>query len=72
MRRLHDLIDGRHGAAVGCVLLKCVQLNYLMRNPTQAEFCAEFQLTGSWQSVHKYMDENNLNALAKANRVVIF
>ena len=72
LQRLHALIDGRRGAAVGCVLLKCVQLNYLVKNPTQAEFCSEFQLTGSWQSIHKYMDENNLNALAKANRGVIF
>ena len=72
IQRLHDLIDGRNGAAVGCVLLRCVQDNLLTRNPTQAEFCSEFQLTGSWQSIHKYMDDNNLNALSKANRVVIF
>ena len=72
MRRLHELIDGRNGADVGCVLMRCVQENYLMRNPTQAEFCAEFQLIGSWQSIYKYMNEDCLNALSKANRVVIF
>ena len=72
MMRLHQLIDGRYGADVGSVLLRCVQENLLSRNPTKAEFCAEFHLVGSWQSIHKYMDENNLNALSKANRIVIF
>lgn len=72
LERLHALIDGRVGADVGCVLLRCIQENLLIRNPTKAEFCSEFQLSGSWQSIHKYMDENNLNALSKANRVMIF
>ena len=72
IQRMHALIDGRSGADVGCVLLKCIQENWLIRNPTKAEFCAEFELIGSWQSIHKYMDENNLNALTKANRIVIF
>lgn len=72
LQRLHLLIDGRGGATVGSVLLKCKQENYLMANPTQAQFCSEFQLVGSWSAIHNYMDENNLNALEKANRIVIF
>lgn len=72
LRRLHELIDGRRGADVGCVLMHCRQQNWLSRNPTKAEFCSEFRLIGSWQSVHKYLDENNLNALERANRIVVF
>lgn len=72
MQRLHDLIDGRKGAAVGSVLLKCVQQNFLRKTPTQAEFCSEFQLTGSWSAIHNYMDENNEKALARANAIIIF
>lgn len=72
MQRLHDLIDGRKGAAVGSVLLKCVQLNYLSKAPTQAEFCSEFQLTGTWSAIHNYMDTNSIKALARANAIIIF
>lgn len=72
MRRLHQLIDGRSGAAVGSVLMKCIQENWLSRNPTRAEFCGEFALAGTWSAIHNYLDENNENALAKANKVVIF
>ena len=72
MQRLHKLIDGSRGADVGCVLLRCVQENYLIRNPTRAEFCSEFRLVGSWGAIHNYMDENSENALLRANKVVIF
>lgn len=72
LKRLHTLIDGRGGADVGCVLMKCIQENYLLRNPTRAEFCAEFQLRGTWSAIHNYLDDNNENALARANKTVIF
>ena len=72
MERLHALIDRRKGAAVGSVLLKCVQLNYLSKAPTQAEFCSEFQLTGTWSAIHNYMDTNSTKALARANGIIIF
>lgn len=34
LERLHELIDGENGAAVGSVLLKCMQLGYLKKTPT--------------------------------------
>ena len=72
LKRLHELIDGENGAAVGSVLLKCMQEKWLSRKPTQTEFCSEFSLKGTWSAIHNYMDENNGNAWAKAERVVIF
>ena len=71
LARLHQLIDGCRGADVGSVLLHCVQKNYLTRRPTRKEFMSEFELLGSWGSIHKYMDEGNLNALERANRICV-
>lgn len=71
LERLHGLIDGRRGADVGAVLLRARQVGYLARNPTQAEFRSEFQLIGTWQAISKYMSDNNLNALDRANKVLI-
>lgn len=70
--RLHALIDGQRGAAVGSVLLRCVQQGYLRKCPTQVEFCSEFELIGTWSSIHNYMNENSVKALVRANAIVIF
>lgn len=72
LKRLHQLIDGKKGADVGCVLLKCKQDGYIIRKPTQAEFKSEFKLIGTWQAIHNYMNENEMNALDRANKVIIF
>lgn len=72
LRRLHQLIDGRRGADVGSVLLKCLLDGYIGRRPTQREFEEEFQLIGGWRAIHKYMDDNNENALIRSNKVIIF
>ena len=72
IKRLHELIDGRKGADVGCILMKCVQKGWLTHKPTQTEFSSEFQLKGSWSAIYKYMDEENGNAWYRANQVVIF
>ena len=72
LKRLHQLIDGKKGADVGCVLLKCKQDGYIIRKPTQAEFKSEFELIGTWQAIHNYMSDNDMNALDRANKVIIF
>ena len=72
LKRLHQLIDGKKGADVGCVLLKCKQDGYIPRNPTQAEFKSEFALKGTWQAIHNYLNEDDMNALDRANKVIIF
>ena len=72
LKRLHELIDGENGAAVGSVLLKCMQLGYLKKTPTQAEYVSEFQLIGTWSAIHNYMDNNSWKALSRANKVIIF
>ena len=72
LRRLHQLIDGRRGADVGSVLFKCLIEGLISRRPTRKEFETEFQLLGSWTSIHKYMDDNNVNALDRANKIIIF
>ena len=72
LSRLHQLIDGRKGADVGCVLLKSVQDGYLSRRPTQNEFISEFTLIGSWTAIHNYMNDNSEKALDRANKVIIF
>lgn len=72
LNRLHQLIDGRSGADVGCVLLKARQENYITRNPKKKEFLSEFELIGTWQAITNYFSDNNLKALARANTIVIF
>ena len=72
VERLHQLIDGRGGADVGCVLLKCWQDGYLTRRPKRKEFESEFVLVGRWTSIHNYMNDNNPNALDRANQIIIF
>jgi hypothetical protein len=72
MQRLHQLIDGRRGADVGCVLLRCIMDGYISRRPTQKEFVSEFVLIGGWRAIHNYMDDNNMNALDRANKIIIF
>ena len=72
LKRLHQLIDGKKGADVGCVLLKCKQDGYIIRNPKRSEFVSEFALKGTWQAIHKYMEGDTENALDRANKVVIF
>ena len=71
-KRLHELIDGKSGADVGCVLLNAKLAGYLTRNPTQSEYLSEFKLMGVWSAIHNYMDESNENALDRQNKVVIF
>lgn len=72
LKRLHSLIDGKWGADVGSVLLSARLNNYLTRNPTQAEFKSEFELIGTWSAITNYMNDNNQNALDRANKIVIF
>ena len=72
LEKLHQLIDGKKGADVGAVLLKARLDNYITRNPTRKEFENEFELIGSWSAISNYMNDNNENALDRANRIVIF
>ena len=72
IERLHQLMDGRKGADVGCVLLKCMQDGLITRKPKQKEFESEFALIGGWTAIHNYMDENSEKALDRANKVIVF
>ena len=72
LKRLHQLIDGKRGAAVGAVLMRAQQKGYLIKVPTQAEFESAFTLIGGWTAIHNYMNDNNEKALAKANKIIIF
>lgn len=72
LNRLHQLIDERSGADVGCVLLKAYQENYITKKPTKKQFLSEFELIGSWSAITNYLNENNENALERANRIVFF
>ena len=29
-------------------------------------------LIGGWRAIHNYMDDNNINALSRANKIMIF
>ncbi len=71
-KRLHDLIDGKAGAEVGCVLLNAYKFHYITRRPTRAEFESEFKLIGSWSAISNYMNEENNKALDRARNIVIF
>ena len=72
VERLHQLIDKRSGADVGCVFLKCLQDGYITRKPTKKEFVSEFSLIGGWKAIHNYMSDNNENALDRANKIIVF
>ena len=43
MQRLHQLIDGRRGADVGCVLLRCIMDGYQLRDQ-----CMISHVTSTW------------------------
>lgn len=72
LKRLHYLIDGKGGAAVGAILLKTYLEHHLTQIPTQGIYESEFELIGTWKAIHNYMSENKLNALDKANKITIF
>lgn len=72
LKRLHELIDGKGGADVGSVILQAWLTNLITRKPTRREFESEFKTTGSWTAIYKYFDDNNQNALDRANRIVFF
>lgn len=72
LERLHQLIDGKRGAAVGAVLMRAQQKGYLIKVPTQAEFESAFTLIGGWNAIQNYMNDNSTKALAKANKIIIF
>lgn len=71
LKRLHELIDGRSGADVGCIILSAKLNNYIIRNPTRKEFESEFEIIGSWTAITNYFSESN-NALDRANKIVLF
>ena len=72
LKRLHELIDGRGGADVGSVILQAWLTNLITRKPTRKEFESEFKTRGCWTAIYKYLDDNNQNALDRANRIVFF
>lgn len=72
LTRLHQLIDGQSGAAVGAVLLRAQQMGYLSRVPTKVEYESEFKLIKSWNAIQNYTCNNRQSALAKANTIIIF
>lgn len=72
LRRLHQLIDGKSGAAVGAVLLHAQLKGYLSKVPTRAQFESEFTLNGGWNAIQNYMNDNNEKAWFKANQIIIF
>ena len=72
LRRLHQLIDGKSGAAVGAVLLHAQLKGYLSKVPTRAQFESEFTLNGGWNAIQNYMNDNNEKAWFKANKIIIF
>lgn len=71
LKRLHELIDGKSGADVGCVILAAKLNNYIIRNPKRKEFESEFEIIGSWTAITNYFSESN-NALDRANKIVLF
>lgn len=72
LKRFHELIDGRKGADAGSVILKALIEKYITRLPKQKEYELEFGIIGSWSAIHNYMNENSLNALERARKIVIF
>ncbi|MGL4519349.1 MAG: hypothetical protein ACRCUJ_06655 [Phocaeicola sp.] len=73
LERLHFLIDGKSGADVGCVLLKAKLDGYLSKKVTIGAYESEFGIVGSkWSAIYKYLNDNNINALDRANQIIIF
>ncbi len=62
---LHRMIDGKGGIDAGAALLYCLLNHLIIRIPTHREYVSEFQLVGSWQGIHKYMDRENNSALIR-------
>lgn len=72
LERLHFLIDGRGGAAVGAVIQKAKMDGYLTRYPYEGDFRQEFEVKGSWSAISNYFNENDINCLVKSADVIIF
>lgn len=72
LKRLHTLIDGKKGAAVGAVIMKAKTDGYLTGYPTRAQFTSEFKLQGTWQAISNYFNENGNKCLSKASNIIIF
>lgn len=72
VERLHQLIDGQRGKAVGSVLLKCLQDKLIRCKPSQKDVASEFAIKGSWSGIHKYMNENDPTAIYHASQIKIF
>ncbi len=72
LERLHFLIDGRGGAAVGAVIQKAKMDGYLTRYPYEGDFRQEFEVKGSWNAISNYFNEGDNKCLAKSADVIIF
>lgn len=72
LERLHFLIDGRGGAAVGAVIQKAKMDGYLTRYPYEGDFRQEFEVKGSWNAISNYFNEDDNKCLAKSADVIIF
>ncbi len=74
LKRFHELIDNNSGAAIGSVFLKAKQECLITKKVTKSLFESEFWACSKseWESIRKYTDEGNINALDRANQIVIF
>ena len=73
IQRLHQLIDGKSGADVGCVIMKAMQDCYLSRMPKKKEFFSEFgaRTDKEWKAILKYMNLSSDNAQVRAANIII-
>ncbi len=56
MKRLHELLDGKGGKEVAIVLAAAMyKYNYLLHIPTEKQYTAGFELTGTWKAVRSYI-----------------
>lgn len=74
LKRFHELIDNNSGAAICSVFLKAKQECLITKKVTKSLFESEFWecSKSEWESIRKYTDEGNINALDRANQIVIF
>lgn len=61
VKRLHCLIDGKHGKAVAVVFYRAMTDGYITKPPTQAMYESEFGIIGKnkWEAIRKHFDKGD-------------
>ena len=63
LNRLHELLDGKGGMQVALILAAAkYKYHYLIAYPTEKQYVAEFNLSGTWRAVTSYLSAHTTSS----------